>query len=129
MFFKISEPIFVNICVCLENNTKKVGLRYKGPAGSRKYGTCDESQLQEDLKRIAAWHSQRFVCTQLGIVCSTLQNKLKQKNMQRPGRPTGTVLSEKEELAIAEHFLATAEYGFPFDGMDIMMLVKIILAN
>ena len=41
--------------------------------------------------------------------------------MQRPGRPT---LSEKEALAIAKHLLATAEWGFPFNGMDIMMLVK-----
>ena len=81
--------------------------KYKGQAGSRKDWTCDESKLQEALNRIAAGQSQRFVCTQLCIVRSTLQNRLKQKHMQKPGRPT--VLSEKEELAIAEHLLTTAE--------------------
>ena len=96
--------------------------KYKGQAGSRKDGTCDESKLQEVLNRIASGQIQRYVWTQLGIVRSTLQNRLIQKHMQKPGRPT--VLSEKEELAIAEHLVATAEWGFPFDGMDIMMLVK-----
>ena len=42
--------------------------------------------------------------------------------MQKLGR--FTVLSEKEKSTIAEHLLATAEWGFPFDGMDIIMLVK-----
>ena len=92
-----------------------------GQAGSRKYGIY-ESKLKEALNRIAAGKSQRYVCTELGIVRSTLQNGLKQKHMQRPGQPT--VLSGKKELAIAEHLLATAEWGFAFDGMDIMMLVK-----
>ena len=96
--------------------------KYKGQAGSRKCGTCDKSRLQEVLNRIAARQSQCYVSTQLGIVRSTLQNRLKQKHMQKLGRPTD--LSEKEELAIAERILATAEWGFPFDSMDIMMLVK-----
>ena len=95
---------------------------YKGQAGSRTQGTCDESKLQEDLNKIAAGQSQRYVCTQLGLVWSTLQNSLKQKHMQKPGRPT--VSSDKEELAIAEHLLATAKWSFPFDSMNIMMLVK-----
>ena len=96
--------------------------KYKKQAGSRKYGTCNESKLQETLNRIAAGKSQRYVGTQLGIVRSTLLNRLKQKHMQKPGRPT--VLREKEDLAIAENLLATAEWGFPFDDMDIRMLVK-----
>ena len=96
--------------------------KYMGQTGSRKYGTYNESKLLEALNRIAAGKSQRYVCTQLGIVRSTLQNRLKQKHMPRPGRPTA--LSEKEELAIAEHLLATVEWGFPFGGTDIIMLVK-----
>ena len=39
-----------------------------------------------------------------------MQNRLKQKHMQRPGRPI--ILSRKKELAIAEHLLATAEWSF-----------------
>ena len=39
-----------------------------GQVGSRKYGTCDESKLQEALNRIEAGQSQHYVCTELGIV-------------------------------------------------------------
>ena len=62
------------------------------------------------------------MCAELNIPRSTLHNKLKKKYTQKPGRPT--VLNDEEELSIAEHLLATADWGFPFDGMDIMMLVK-----
>ena len=67
--------------------------KYMGQAGLRKYGTYNESKLKEALNRIAAGQSQRYVCTELGIVRSTLQNRIKQKHMQKLGRPTD--LSEK----------------------------------
>ena len=101
--------------------------KYQPKAGARKYGSCDSSKLQQARDKIAAGESQRSVCNQLGITRSTLQNKLKEKHQKKPGRPT--ILSEKEEIAIAEHLVATAEWGFPFDGLDIMMLVKNYLAK
>ena len=95
---------------------------YKAKPGVRRYNSCDNSKLQEALNRVAAGECQRSVCTELNIPRSTLYNKLKKKHTQKPGRPT--VLNEEEELSIAKHLLATADWGFPFDGMDIMMLVK-----
>ena len=94
---------------------------YKAKPGTRRYKSCDNSKLQKALNRVVAGESQRSLCVELNIPRSTLYNKLKKKDTQKPGRPT--VLNE-EELSIAEHLLATADWGFPFDGMDIMMLVK-----
>ena len=94
---------------------------YKAKPGTRRYKSCDNSKLQKALDRVVAGESQRSVCAELNIPRSTLYNKLKKKDTQKPGRPT--VLNE-EELSITEHLLATADWGFSFDGMDIMMLVK-----
>ena len=92
--------------------------KYKAKPGTRRYKSCDNSKLQKALDRVVAGESQRSVCAELNIPRSTLYNKLKKKDTQKPGRPS--VLNE--ELSIAEHLLATADWGFPFDGMDIIIL-------
>ncbi|KAK7449346.1 hypothetical protein BaRGS_00040031 [Batillaria attramentaria] len=92
---------------------------------SRTYGTCDEKKWQQAQDLLAAGKSQRQVCKKLGIARSTLQNKLKNQHTKKVGRPC--VLSKVEEIAIAEHLVATSEWGFPFDRMDIMFVVKAFL--
>ena len=96
--------------------------KYQPKAGARRYESCDPSKLEEVLNKIAAGKSHRSVCNQFGMPRSTLHNKLKEKHTRKARRPT--ILSEKEETAIAKHQVATADWGFPFDVLDIMMLVK-----
>ena len=93
--------------------------------GARKYGSCDEAKLQQARDLLAAGRSQRSVCEELEITRSTLQNKMKNQHTKKAGRPS--VLSEQEENAIAEHLVATSDWGFPLDGVDIMVLVKAYL--
>ena len=49
--------------------------KYQSKVGARKYGSCDPSQLQQALDKIAAGESQHSVCNQLGITRNTLNNK------------------------------------------------------
>ena len=115
MFFLYFQA-FKQTCTKL----KVMPRSYKAKPGTRRYKSCDNSKLQKALDRVVAGESPRSACAELNIPRSTLYNKLKKKDTQKPGRPT--VLNE-EELSIAEHLLATADWGFPFCGMDIMVLV------
>ena len=47
--------------------------KYQPKTGTRKYGSCDPSKLQQALDKIAAEKNQSSVCNQLGITRSTLQ--------------------------------------------------------
>ena len=116
MFFLYFQA-FKQTCTKL----KVMPRNYKAKPGTRRYKSCENSKLQKALDRVVTGESQRSVCAKLNIPRSTLYNKLKKKDTQKPGRLT--VLNEKE-LSIAEHLLATTDWRFPFDGMDIMMLVK-----
>ena len=94
----------------------------KSRPGCRRYGAVTDEVLKQAITMRQEGISERKVCLDLKIPRSTLQNKMKQAHINRPGRPT--VLTHAEELAIVNHLIATSEWGFPFDCMDVCYTVK-----
>lgn len=56
------------------------------------------------------------------IPIGTISHKINGKNFKNPGGQT--VFTNEEEECFVEHILAVAQWGFPFDLLDIRMLVK-----
>lgn len=53
---------------------------------------------------------------------STIKNKLTNKIINKPGRPT--IFTETEEKSFVAHITALSEFGFPVTDFDLKMIIK-----
>lgn len=97
------------------SSRRKIGANYK------KYS---EETLAEAVARIRAGQiSLRKASRQYRIALGTLSYKDKgNKHLKNVGHPT--VFSKREESAFVTHLLTVAKWGFPFDLMDIRVVVN-----
>ena len=89
--------------------------------GSRTYKSYTQESLNEAVKDIPAKKiSLRKASAKYKIPVGTLSHRLNEKHGQRPGHPS--VFSQEEEEVFVSHIKVVAEWGFPFDDMDMRML-------
>lgn len=97
---------------------------YKRAVGSRTY--CDYSQetLRECLEKVRNGELTRAQASAAyNVPVKTIYNRLKpNENLKKPGGQP--VFSEEEELRFVRNLLGSAAFGFPFDTMDIRMVVR-----
>ena len=100
---------------------------YKRKVGSKKKRCGDYTKINLDnaLQALQGGMSLRDAQTTFNIPKSTLNRKLRGKQMKLIGRPTS--LSEQEENAFVKHLIVVAEWGFPFSSLDLRMMVKAYL--
>ena len=96
---------------------------YKRKPGSRAYRAWSETTMSkavEAVKKKAL--SLRKASERYKIPLGTLSNKVKQKHGPKPGAPF--VFSDAEEQSFVDHIVKVAEWGFPFDYMDMRLMAK-----
>ena len=90
--------------------------------GSRTYKSYTQESLNEAVKDIRAKKiSLRKASAKYKIPVGTLSHRLDEKHGQRPGHPSVFSQEEEEEVFVS-HIKVVAEWGFPFDDMDMRML-------
>src|SRR5258705_1007186 len=91
--------------------------------GSRAYRTTyNQETLEDAVRSIHDGMSIRQASRTYAVPFGTLVNKVKGKHLQNPGGVT--TLTSEEENALAEHLILVSDWGFPFDCLDLRLLVK-----
>ncbi|XP_064617323.1 uncharacterized protein LOC135481430 [Liolophura sinensis] len=101
---------------------------YKSRPGTRRYKAYDDEQLAAAIEAVRTGRlSLRKACKEYCIPLGTLSHKINKKYANAPGRPTA--LSDEEEASLVNHVKVVSEWGFPFDILDLRLLVKTYLSK
>ena len=101
---------------------------YKRDPGARQYVNYDEEKLALAISAVQDGRlSLRKAHKEYGIPLGTLSHKVRGKYNNPHGRPTA--LSEGEESSLVNHIKVVSDWGFPFDMIDLRMLVRTYLSK
>ena len=102
---------------------------YKRKPGPRVYKRTTDRILEKARVENAAGASQIDVCKKYLITRSVFQRYLKEHQSGECRRTPGgkTILSHETEKIIVDHLLHVSEWGFPFDILDLLIAVKVLL--
>ncbi|KAK6167094.1 hypothetical protein SNE40_021198 [Patella caerulea] len=96
---------------------------YKRKVGSRSYRNYTEDALQNAIQAVQSKRlSVKKAAETYKIPRKTLGNKVNEKHLNKPGRPT--VFSKAEEDLFCAALVTVQKWGFPFDLMDFRCMVK-----
>lgn len=100
---------------------------HKRKLDARRYGNSyTPESLEEAVKCIKAGKmTLRKASAKFNIPTRTLSHKVNAKHTKNAGRPL--VFNKVEELSFIKHIEAVAEWGFPFDVMDMRVLAQTYL--
>ncbi|CAI6357713.1 unnamed protein product [Macrosiphum euphorbiae] len=97
--------------------------RYKRQPGSRSYRNFSDETLQNAITELKNGNSSyRQVSAKYEIPISTLCRKYSKKNMKKWGGQIS--LTSDEEGAIVSTILYAGDWGYPFESVDVRLLVK-----
>ncbi|KAK3765045.1 hypothetical protein RRG08_023563 [Elysia crispata] len=103
---------------------------YKPKPGARAYDkSVDTEILAKAASAVKDGVPQCEVCREFGLSRTKLSNHLQVVNGEKPLRSPGgqSAITAATERAIVDHLLAVSEWGFPFDLIDLRMVVKRVL--
>ena len=99
---------------------------YKPKAGARPYKRYSNECLENAVSEIVSQKiSLRKASKLYKIPVGTLSHKINKKHGKLPGRPV--VFMEREEQSIIQHIKTLSQWGFPFDTLDLRILVRTYL--
>ena len=96
---------------------------HKKKIGGRMYQNYRKEALEECIAMIkSGTMSQQYASEHYKIPRRTLNYKMKEKHMQKSGKPT--VFSAEEEERFVQCTLKMSNFGFPIDSFDLRHIVK-----
>ena len=113
------------ICSCV-NKLCVIMRTYKPKAGARPYKSYSNECLEKAVSEIVSQKIYLRKASKLyKIPAGTLSHKINKKHGKLPGRPV--VFMEREEQSIIQHIKTLSQWGFPFDTLDLRILVRTYL--
>ncbi|XP_046689276.1 MFS-type transporter clz9-like [Homalodisca vitripennis] len=97
-------------------------LKYHRPSGSRSYKDYSEESLKKAVVAVKSGIFRRKAAVEFGIPRATLNRAVEDKPLNKVGWPC--VLSEEEQVRLAECVSLAGDWGFPLNMLDIRLIVK-----